>query len=322
MTSELLPLSYRSVPVAFYGQLTPYWPSATLHALNECVAQALPHAEILTDVEALSAWAQQSPAGVVITTLTAEACLAQKQHLSPLGEGLVWLLLAPSLEHPVADWDVDAANVLPMVWPSTANQLALTAVALQKWAYSLSLGQAQAMLDGTTGLLNPGAAMSHLQGAIASAKRYEQSLSCALISVNFWKLYQDSYGRRFTEALMTWLGSRLNTQKRQEDTLARFSDDELLMIMPHTPESGAEKFIARVVEQLQQEPFTFEGQTETLELVAGITGFPDIAQQPLSAPPEELMVRYARHALYYIRHSEVAEHSVARFSTLPLSLPL
>jgi len=96
-----------------------------------------------------------------------------------------------------------------------------------------------ANIDGLTELPN----RRHFDAALAAewarAERNSEPLSVALIDVDFFKRYNDSYGHAMGDQALQAVARCLRKRAlRPADLVARYGGEEFVVIMPETPLSG------------------------------------------------------------------------------------
>lgn len=97
-------------------------------------------------------------------------------------------------------------------------------------------------LDGLTGLAN----RRHFDETIARewrrAARYKRPLSLALVDVDHFKQYNDTYGHLAgDECLKGVAGSLLAVSRRPSDLVARYGGEEFALVLPETDQAGARR---------------------------------------------------------------------------------
>lgn len=175
-----------------------------------------------------------------------------------------------------------------------------------------SAGQ-NTQLDEVTNLLNRRYFMQRLSGEISLARRHHSPLCCVILSLDCYRMCLDSYGYHFINALLRFLADRVGGMIRKEDLIARLSDDEIAILLPHSTEPGAKLFTTRLVDTLNQLVFNDGAYTEELSVSAGVVGYPlpDIPNADADA-----VIRYGRHALHQAKASPDEGDKVRLFSEL------
>jgi diguanylate cyclase (GGDEF)-like protein len=155
--------------------------------------------------------------------------------------------------------------------------------------------------------------MHRLSEEISIARRHKAPLCCVIISLNYYRMYLDSYGYQFTNALLAFAGDQINKLIRYEDQVARVGDDELGLLLSHCSEANAKSLIQRVTATLNSLQFQFGQYQEDLSVCAGVAAFPFPDGTPAS--PDKL-VRYAHHALHQAKTSDDETVFVSTFSEI------
>jgi diguanylate cyclase (GGDEF)-like protein/PAS domain S-box-containing protein len=101
--------------------------------------------------------------------------------------------------------------------------------------------------DALTGLPNRRALDEQLPREMARARRGDSDLCLALIDLDHFKAYNDSYGHLAGDMMLRDCAVAWDSELRGEDTIVRFGGEEFLVVLPDTHlEQGAE-----IVERLR-----------------------------------------------------------------------
>lgn len=149
--------------------------------------------------------------------------------------------------------------------------------------------------DEVEGLYNRRYFLHRVDEEMSLARRHLSPLACVVISVRFLPMYVDSYGYQFLQSLFRHLHHAVHEHIRQEDIVARLSDEEVAILLPRSTEKGARVLANRILMSIQSTTFDYDGNKEDIEPYAGIAGYPFADNSEGNA---ETVVRYARHALH------------------------
>jgi diguanylate cyclase (GGDEF)-like protein len=158
------------------------------------------------------------------------------------------------------------------------------------------------LVDEASGLYSYAYFVRRLQDEMALAKRHNTAFSCVVIKFAFYEAYLDSYGYQFIEKLYARLAERIRNVIRQEDIAARLGNDEMALLLPRTPEKGAQVLAKRLLENVIRLEIDASGtQAEDVFVFAGIVEYPSL--ELADADPDTLL-RFNRHALHQARNDE------------------
>jgi len=107
--------------------------------------------------------------------------------------------------------------------------------------------------DGLTGVAN----RRHFDEVLADewrrAQRYGHPLSVALLDVDYFKNYNDTYGHlRGDDCLRLVAETAQSTLRRPGDFIARYGGEEFALILPDTPRDGASSVVEGVRSAIEQ----------------------------------------------------------------------
>jgi len=138
----------------------------------------------------------------------------------------------------------------------------------------------QATHDGLTGLPNRTLLVDRLDRAIAHARRHGTSCAVLFIDLDRFKEINDTFGHRAGDELLKAVAQRLLQCVRDEDTVARLSGDEFVLLLPHLPESDHVLVVAQRVLDSLGTPLTVSGEPVLLAGSIGIAAYPEDGTTP------------------------------------------
>ncbi|MEF3355207.1 diguanylate cyclase [Paenibacillus sp. GYB006] len=153
-------------------------------------------------------------------------------------------------------------------------------------------------LDQRTGLYNHSYFESSLENHIKEAKKNDSSLTLAMIDIDDFKKYNDSFGHLKGDLLISFLGSMLKEETKDTSIVAsRYGGEEFTLLMPGYDYEKARHFVDKLRKKLNDTPFD------------GVEVFPHkclsfsagIAQYSIDLYDKSQLVDHADKALYYAK---------------------
>ena len=95
------------------------------------------------------------------------------------------------------------------------------------------------MVDSLTSLGNRRAMEVDLEHTHSQAMRYNRSYSVALFDIDFFKLFNDTYGHKGGDNALRTVSEHLMSSVRKCDRVYRYGGEEILLLMPETSLYGA-----------------------------------------------------------------------------------
>lgn len=142
-----------------------------------------------------------------------------------------------------------------------------------QWHQKLSEATSLASLDGLTQIANRRRFDEYLEYVWKEMARQQAPLSIALLDIDYFKQYNDTYGHLAGDNCLKQVAQALSSALyRPGDLLARYGGEEFVVILPQTMEVGAIKVAERMqaaIAQLQI-PHTASGVSSCLTLSIGI----------------------------------------------------
>ncbi len=102
------------------------------------------------------------------------------------------------------------------------------------------------MLEPVTRSLNRRAFLTVCKVVLARARRNADAVSILMVDVGNFKEIRDIAGRLGCDKILRQVATAIVTGRREQDIFSRFSNDEFLLILPGTPEEGADLVLQRV----------------------------------------------------------------------------
>jgi diguanylate cyclase (GGDEF)-like protein/PAS domain S-box-containing protein len=148
-----------------------------------------------------------------------------------------------------------------------------------------------ASYDSLTGLPNRTLFYQTVRESIELAKDKEWRIAVLFISLDRFKIVNDSLGAELGDELLRQFSNRLVQCVRIRDTVGRLGGDEFALILTMTRNQQEAINMANEVREALRAPFDLRGQQAGLTTSIGIAMYPDDATDP------ETLVRYADTAM-------------------------
>tara|TARA_R110001592_G_scaffold82044_5_gene243188 strand:+ start:1988 stop:3685 length:1698 start_codon:yes stop_codon:yes gene_type:complete len=129
--------------------------------------------------------------------------------------------------------------------------------------------------DGLTGLLNHSKSKERLEIEIARAKREENTLSFAMLDIDFFKQVNDTYGHPAGDRVLKSLANLLKQRLRSYDIIGRYGGEEFVIILPNTALEVAEIIMNKLRIAFSEISHYHENGGFSCQFSCGISSFPD-----------------------------------------------
>ena len=149
-----------------------------------------------------------------------------------------------------------------------------------------------AYFDSLTNLPNRRLFSDRLEAALSFAGRYQHKLAVIMMDLDKFKDVNDTLGQQVGDELLQAVARRLEVLFRKEDTFARISGDEFVVLLPRLDQVNHIFRIAKRIIDALQLPFIIQGHALSIYASAGVAIFPNHGQDA------ESLIRNSDIALY------------------------
>jgi two-component system, cell cycle response regulator len=148
--------------------------------------------------------------------------------------------------------------------------------------------------DGLTKLHNHRYFQDELARAFEESQRYQRPLSLAMIDIDFFKKFNDTYGHAVGDDVLKQAADLYRHSVRSTDLVARYGGEEFAVILPQTDHEGAALLAERMREAVEglQIPRVSGGGS------LGVTASFGVASVPDTAADRDSLMAAADAALY------------------------
>jgi len=129
--------------------------------------------------------------------------------------------------------------------------------------------------DPLTKLYNIGYFKGRFIDELDRAKRFQHNLSVAIIDLDRFKTYNDTYGHQAGDQLLIQLAHIFKKHFDKTDTLARYGGDEFIVMCPEINKQEAAKIIEVLLRDLEMYDFTRGKEKVKVTFSAGVSSYPD-----------------------------------------------
>ncbi|MFQ5431752.1 MAG: diguanylate cyclase, partial [Nitrospinota bacterium] len=139
---------------------------------------------------------------------------------------------------------------------------------------------AEAYTDALTGLNNRRYFDKKLAEMMAHSKRYDESFCLAMLDVDLFKDFNDSFGHVVGDRALKHLATIIMDSIRQSDIHSRFGGEEFTVLLPSTDKTNSITFMDRLRQKISETPMLDEGNEYFFTISIGIAQFPDDSELP------------------------------------------
>ena len=162
----------------------------------------------------------------------------------------------------------------------------------------------QGITDTLTALNNRRFFEQRLQEEIEASRRSENSLSCMMFDVDYFKRVNDNYGHQVGDQVLREVAGIIRAQLRTSDVLSRYGGEECVGLLSNTDCNTAEEIAERVRRGVEEHSFKLScGHEFSVTISIGIATYNPTAESGLTSAEGETLVGYADRCLYQAKRA-------------------
>lgn len=147
--------------------------------------------------------------------------------------------------------------------------------------------------DHLTGVFNRMYLMDVFLREFARSQRNNLPLSCAILDIDKFKDFNDSYGHLTGDIVLKETASLIGEQVRKQDVFGRYGGEEFMLILPGTADESARLVAEKIRERVASTTYPIDGNLLKVTLSIGV------ADLDHGEPPDvDALIRNADLALY------------------------
>jgi diguanylate cyclase (GGDEF)-like protein len=182
-----------------------------------------------------------------------------------------WPVTSPSFvstNYGTFEWSTQISRVIVML---IATVLATLIVDRTQRLRQLST------VDRLTGLLNRGYFDERIEEEASRARRYGRPLTVALIDLDKFKQFNDTYGHAAGDDALRTLANVLKLSVRRSDIVARYGGEEFVVMFPETPVHEAMEKLETIRERIAALRIVIARRTVPAQITmsAGVSSWPE-----------------------------------------------
>ena len=182
-----------------------------------------------------------------------------------------WPMTSPSFvstNYGTFEWSTQISRVIVML---IATVLATLIVDRTQRLRQLST------VDRLTGLLNRGYFDERIEEEASRARRYGRPLTVALIDLDKFKQFNDTYGHAAGDDALRTLANVLKLSVRRSDIVARYGGEEFVVMFPETPVHEAMEKLETIRERIAALRIVIARRTVPAQITmsAGVSSWPE-----------------------------------------------
>jgi two-component system cell cycle response regulator len=167
----------------------------------------------------------------------------------------------------------------------------ITAVSLKN-TWNLKLFQNLAAIDPLTKIFNVGYFKDRLQEALFEAKKVQHDLSIAIIDLDKFKKYNDTFGHQAGDTLLINLSKMFAKYFYKPSIFARYGGDEFIVMCPQSKKKNVADILNILLRELDKADFVRVQEGERVTFSAGISSYPEDGNSMVE------LIKAADEALY------------------------
>lgn len=159
----------------------------------------------------------------------------------------------------------------------TASYMYQNLVLMEQLRFLFVKAEKEAITDPLTDLYNYRYFLLQLNREVSRAQRHKSVFSLIMIDIDFFKIYNDTYGHQAGDLILRRIAQAMLENTRNSDMVCRYGGEEFCIICPELTKEDARKTaekLRQIVESLEL-PKIKSPQGEKLTISSGVASFPE-----------------------------------------------
>ena len=127
-----------------------------------------------------------------------------------------------------------------------------------------------ATTDYLTGMMNRRAMITLLEQEFKRIKRNDGGSTIILIDLDHFKNVNDRFGHEAGDKMLVHVSQTLRGMSRDQDVIARWGGEEILILLPGTAKAGAKEVGEKIRLYFSENPVVIDGQTISMTVSLGV----------------------------------------------------
>lgn len=131
----------------------------------------------------------------------------------------------------------------------------------------------EAITDPLMGIFNRRCLDRRLRDEVLRAQRHNLDLGLLMVDIDRFKLVNDTWGHQTGDQVLQHVARHIVASLRQTDLVARYGGEEIVVMLPHTPETEACEVAQRLREVVENHPLQLKdarGNASNLSVTVSI----------------------------------------------------
>lgn len=155
-----------------------------------------------------------------------------------------------------------------------------------------------ATTDGLTDLYNHRYFQEQMIMQVENCKRYNSVFSLILIDIDYFKMFNDTFGHQSGDAVLRQVSQKLKKNVRSTDFVCRYGGEEMSIILPNADKEEAIITAKKICDTIAEKPFKLINDKES-----NVTISLGIATYPIDGQTPKELIEKADKRLYYAKEN-------------------
>ena len=141
--------------------------------------------------------------------------------------------------------------------------------------------------------------LEHLfRSELSRSKRHSFSMSCAMIDIDFFKKFNDTYGHQTGDYVLQQVAEIMDNGKRAHDVVARYGGEEFIWLLISSEYDDSHLACERLRKEIESTEFEFNDKALSITVSIGVSSFHGEGEATVNA-----LIYNADRSLYEAKNS-------------------